>query len=142
MLRRDTRTRDPQPPMPETSPLFLPHREQPAIDRDRLRRIYTDLGAHAADRVIGRAMEDLAIRLARTDRARRDGDLRRLAREAKATAAVAEELGMAQVARIARDLASVAATPDLIAVSAVSARLDRMGELCLAAIWEAEGLSL
>jgi len=128
--------------MPASPPFPLPHREQPAIDRDRLRRIYADLGAHDADRVIGRAMEDLAIRLARTERARREGDLRRLAREAKGTAAVAEELGMAQVARIARDLASLAGTPDGTAIAAVAARLERMGELCLAAIWEAEGLSL
>lgn len=128
--------------MPASPPLLLPHREQPAIDRDRLRRIYADLGPHAADRVIGRAMEDLAIRLARAERARRDGDTRRLVREAKGTAAVAEQLGMVQVARIARDLAAVAGTPDATAIAAVAARLDRMGELCLAAIWEAEGLSL
>lgn len=128
--------------MPTSPPLSLPHREQPAIDRDRLRRIYADLGTHSADRVIGRAMEDLAIRLARAERARRDGDMRRLAREARGTASVAEELGMTQVARIARDLASVAGTPDLTAIAAVASRLERMGELCLAAIWEAEGLSL
>ncbi|MCU0907263.1 MAG: hypothetical protein MUF73_07420 [Rhodobacteraceae bacterium] len=128
--------------MPEVQPLPIPHREQPAIDRDRLRRIYADLDSHAADRVIGRAMEDLAVRLSRAERARRDGDMRRLAREARGAASVADQLGMQQVARIARDLAAVSGTPDTVAIAAVAARLDRMGELCLAAIWEAEGLSL
>jgi hypothetical protein len=125
-----------------TPPVPLIPREQPAIDRERLMRIYADLGAHGGDRVIGRAMEDLAVRLTRTERARREGDPRRIAREAKGAASVADQLGMAQVARIARDLASLAGTSDAHAIAAVAARLDRMGELCLAAIWEAEGLSL
>lgn len=128
--------------MPMPPPVPLCPREQPAIDRDRLLRLYADLGSAAADRIIARAMEDLAIRLARADRAHRDGDARKLLREARGAASVADQLGMAQVARIARDLARLAGTTDGHATAAVAARLDRMGELCLAAIWEAEGLSL
>jgi hypothetical protein len=123
-------------------PVPLCPREQPAIDRDRLIRLYADLGGIAADRVICRAMEDLAIRLARTERARREGDARKMLREARGAASVADQLGMVQVARIARDLSRLAGTPDTTAIAAVAARLDRLGEACLAAVWEAEGLSL
>ncbi len=123
-------------------PVPLSPREHPVLDRDRLLRLYADLGGTAADRVIARAMEDLAVRIVRADRARRDGDTRRLLREARGAASVADQIGLVQVARIARDLARLADRPDATAIAAVAARLDRMGEVCLAAIWEAEGLSL
>jgi hypothetical protein len=116
---------------------IVPAREDPArMDHARLSRLFADLGPEAAEAVVTRALEELAVRLVRLDRLRRQGDLARLHKTARGMAAIADQLGMAALARVALDATACADAGDTVALAAVLARLDRLGERSLLAVWD------
>jgi hypothetical protein len=116
---------------------IVPAREDPArMDHARVSRLFADLGPEAAEAVVTRALEELAVRLFRLDRMWRAGELSRLRKTARGMAAIADELGMAALARVALDVTACVDAGDRVALAAVLARLDRLGERSLLAVWD------
>jgi len=112
-------------------------REEPArLDRDRLQELYAELGEGAAENVICRALEEMAVRLAKVERAHRQGDASELRRNARSLAAISDPLGMTLLSRVAADVARCVEAGDPVALAATLARLLRLGERSLLAVWD------
>jgi hypothetical protein len=120
-------------------PIALTREEPAQLNQERLRRLFAELGPEAGEVVVTRALEELALRLARLGEAQAAGDHDALHKTARGMAAIADQLGMETLARAARDACACAAAGDAVALAAVLARLDRLGERSLFAVWDDRG---
>ena len=112
------------------------------VDADRLAQLYAQLGERGAEDVVCRAMEELAARLAHADQQYRASDQAGLRKNARSLVAIAEQVGMQLLARVARDVTICIDVGDPVAQGAVLARLVRVGERSLFAVWDLQDLSL
>ncbi|WP_238379759.1 hypothetical protein [Celeribacter ethanolicus] len=112
------------------------------VDRDRLDQLYSQLGTSGADGVVSRAMEELAVRLAKVDSSYRKGQFAEMQRAARSMIAISEQIGMVTFARVAGDVKALALTDDSTALAACVERLMRIGENSLLAVWDLQGASL
>lgn len=106
--------------------------------------LYAELGDLAADRAVCRALGDIAAQVA---------DMRRLAEAAmprgraalirggRALARAATGLGMVTLAQVAQDVVAAALAGDAAARAATLARLERVGEASLHAIWDLQDVT-
>lgn len=110
--------------------------EQVSLDRGQLEVLYRQLGPIGADKVVHHALEELAALLASLPVEYRAGKMADLAAGGRALAAVAQQVGMTKLARVARDVADLATSHDAAALGAVVARLERIGDRSLVAVWD------
>lgn len=106
------------------------------VDSRRLGDIVTELGETAAQNVIGLALEQLAGALTAADKAIRSADLPEAARQCDLLARLAWQIGLLSLAGVAMDLGCCADRGDPVAIGAVHARLMRVGNRSLTAIWD------
>ncbi len=121
---------------------FLTPKERARLDTTQLETLHSTLGAHAAEEVMCRAMEDLGTRLCQIHDRAMSGPREVLHRELRAIGAVAEQIGLSGVASVAHDVMNSVEHGDRIAEAATLARLARMGEQSLVALWDLQGLSV
>ena len=112
------------------------------LDRERLDQLYAQLGTSGADGVVTRAMEELAVRLAKVDSCQRKGELEELRRAARSMIAISEQIGMVTFAQVAKSVSVLATTGDGTALAANVERLMRIGENSLLAVWDLQGASI
>ena len=110
------------------------------VDSRRVGDIVTELGETAAQNVIGLALEQLAGALTAADKALRDSDLAEAARQCDLLARLAWQIGLLSLAGVAMDLGCCAEKRDPVAIGAIHARLMRVGNRSLTAIWDRTGL--
>jgi len=120
----------------DAAPAQLVHDEKVRLDGDRLVALYGELGEAGAEAVICRAIEDLATALADLQRLAVACDLAPMPGRARLLARIAEDIGMASLSRVALDAAVCAGRGDLAALAAVLARLVRIGDRSLTAVWD------
>lgn len=112
------------------------------LNPDRLEHLYVQLGDVAAEDMLGRAVEELAVRLAQC-RALWLGqhwqDLRRMVRS---LAAISDQIGMTSLVRVAGDVTLAIDAGDDPALGATLFRMVRIGERSLTAVWDVRDLSL
>ena len=106
------------------------------VDSRRLGDIVTELGETAAQNVIGLALEQLAAALTAADKAVCAGDLPEAGRQCDLLARLAWQIGLLSLASVAMDLGCCADKRDGVAIGAVHARLMRVGNRSLTAIWD------
>lgn len=116
--------------------------EQVDVNPDQLGVLYAQLGEAGAEDVVCRAMEELALRMAQCDRLYCGREWVDLRKNTRSLIAIAEQIGMYSVARVARDVTYCLDAEDQIAVAATLSRLIRIGERSLAAIWETSDVSI
>lgn len=109
------------------------------VDARRVGDIVGELGETAAQNVIGLALEQLATILTATDAALEANDLARAATHADRLSRLAWQIGLLSLAGVAMDLGSCAERRDMGALAAVRARLMRVGNRSLTAIWDRPG---
>lgn len=110
--------------------------EAVALDRDQLDVLYRQLGPVGADKVVQHALEELSTLLEALPDSYRKGRFDDLTAGARALAAVAQQVGMTKLARVSRDLADLSSGRDAPALGAVVARLERIGDRSLVAVWD------
>lgn len=110
--------------------------ETAGLDRERLADILVEMGEPAAERLIGRTLEDLAERLNRAERAWVRGDHVRLCHGAREMADVAARIGLTTFAQSAVNVSRVSMTGDYAALAATVARMIRVGEASLMSVWD------
>ncbi|MDF1726307.1 MAG: hypothetical protein P1U53_01030 [Sulfitobacter sp.] len=111
------------------------------VDQDRLGLLYHQLGDAGAEEVVCRALEELSQRLARTERLYREGAEGALRKNTRLLMAIADQMGMAALARCARDVTLCLDQADPTALAATLSRLLRIGEQSLTAVWDFDGFS-
>lgn len=115
--------------------------EQVRVDTRRVATIVNELGETSARNVIELALEQLAAKLTAVDQALRQGDLAQAASDAERVARLAWQIGLLSLAGVAMDLGSCADRDDQVALAAVQARLMRVGNRSLTAIWDRTALA-
>ncbi len=115
-------------------------RESVRVDQERLSALYAQLGESSAEDVVCRAMEELALRLSHCDRLFRTGDMQELRKSARSLIAIAEQIGMDDVSRVANDVTVCVDAQDDVAIAATLQRLMRSGEGSLTAVWDMQDI--
>lgn len=111
------------------------------LERGRLAALYMSVGEAQAEEIICRAMEELAMRLALMERAYAAGEFAALSKGARGLVAIADQVGMTGLARVAGDVALCAERRDGTALGATLARLMRISDRSLTAVWDSADLS-
>ena len=112
------------------------------LDPVRLEELYVQLGENEAESVVYHALEEVAARLSFAQRCYREGRAGDMRKSMGSLAAIAQQIGMMQLARVADDVARCIDDGDKVALSATQARLQRIGERSLCEIWGLPGLSI
>lgn len=120
---------------------ILTQNEAVLLNPDRLGELYAQLGEAAAEDVICRAMEEMAVRLACAERMYREDQITDLRKMVRCMAAIADQVGMHGLTRVARDLAHCIDCGDHNGLAATLARLLRIGERSLTEVWDLRDLS-
>lgn len=116
--------------------------EKVHVDQDRLSALYVELGEAGAEDVVCRAMEELALRLSHCGRLHKNGSRQDLRKCARSLIAIADQIGMHVLARVAGDVISAVDSGDEPAIAATLARLLRIGEQSLTAIWDLQDITI
>lgn len=122
--------------------LRLQHSEPVQLDRSQLQVLYEQLGPAGADGVVSDAMEEISGGLAHAASDYRAGDVAALRISVRALVAAAQQVGMTLLARVGRDVVGLSHTYDAAAFGATVARLERVGEASLVAVWDLQDLSI
>ena len=122
--------------------LTLEHKESVRLDPDRLSSLYRQLGDKNALDVLCRTIEELAVRLSNCERLWRQRDWADLRKCARSLVGISEQIGMTALARVAGDVARAVDAGDAVATGATLARLIRVGERSLTAVWDQQNLSV
>ena len=113
--------------------------EEVTIDVEPLGAMRRRLGRSGAEAAASRALDSITALLCVLDEPEAPGDAEGLARDAEALAGHAHEVGLPVLSRAARHLADAARRRDPAATGATLARVLRVGEASLEAMWEAQG---
>jgi hypothetical protein len=101
-------------------------------DVEPIATIYRNLGAASAEQVVARALTELAITMAGLASQVRSRDLGDMGRQLRRLQRLSENLGMVSLGLIAADVRCCLDRSDVVAFSAVWARLLRVAERSLA----------
>ena len=112
------------------------------VDAEKLEVLYRQMGDVNAEDIVCRAMEELAVRLARIERFYREGRRVEMRKSARSIAAISEQIGMQMLSQVARDVKTCVDAGDETALAAVLARLVRTGAQSLTEIWELQDLTI
>ena len=112
------------------------------VDPAQLETLYRDLGTRNAEDVVCRAMEELALRLNQCERLYRRGQMGELHQGARSLCAIADQIGMARLAHVAKDVVCCIEVEDTVALAACMARLVRAGEGSLMAVWDLQDVTI
>lgn len=111
--------------------------ERNEINPKRIDTLVRDMGSPSAERLVGRAVEEIADRLAILEAAYHAGDPDGAVRSASHVIPVARAIGLETVARVAADVMATARSGDDAALGATVSRLLRLGDGAIHAIGEA-----
>lgn len=118
----------------------LTYEEGVRLDPEALVALYGEMGEAEAEQAICRATEDLAAGLAEIQRFVALGEPGAVPPLARRLATLGAQVGMTSLSRVAADLALVAGRGDGPAATAVLARLVRIGDRSLTAIWDLQDM--
>ncbi|MEZ5686169.1 MAG: hypothetical protein R3D78_09880 [Paracoccaceae bacterium] len=106
------------------------------LDSDRIIALYAKLGPAGAEQLISATMEDLAVQLSIVERLVRTGSGDELRMAIEGLLPLARQVGLPMLARVARDLIDCVQQENGPATAAVLARLMRIGDRGLTAVWD------
>lgn len=109
----------------------LTPREVARQDVEAIAVIYRNLGAPTAEKMVARALGELALTMARLAETVRAQELRNVADQLILLSRLADDLGLVTLAEVARNARSCLERADSTAFSAVWARLVRVAERSL-----------
>lgn len=112
------------------------------LDSDRLQTLFEQLGEAGAEDVVCRAMEELAVRLATTERLYRQDKFGEMRKAARSLMGIADQIGMNSLSRVAGDVTNCVDAKDNVALSATMSRLLRIGDRSLSEIWGLDGIQV
>ncbi len=110
--------------------------EPARLDRIRLEEIIVEFGETGAERMVGRALDTIAIRLNRCERAWRADDLTQIEASAQDLLTHAVQIGLISLERAAVNVVDAAQSGDPAAIGATVARMVRIGEASLMCAWD------
>lgn len=122
--------------------IFLTPEESVQMNRDRYADLTRQFGDSGADDIVGRAVEALAARMAKCQRLYQSGDMDGMRRNLRSQIVISDQIGMVSLADAARHVLVCMDREDGVALAATLARLLRIGDQSLAAVWDSRDLSI
>ena len=116
--------------------------EPVSVDQERLGALYSQLGEAGAEDVVCRAMEELALRMSHCDALYAEKNWTDLRKNTRSLIAIADQIGMHALSRVANDVTRCIDDQNHTTVAATLARLLRIGERSLTAIWDMQDITL
>jgi hypothetical protein len=110
------------------------------LQADVMRDLYRHMGEGGAERLICRAMEDLAVRLADIEAQYWKGELDDVAKGCRCLIAIAQQIGLYGLADSSRSAGECAVRGDPVSVAATIARMLRVGDKSLSTVWELQDI--
>jgi hypothetical protein len=110
--------------------------ENVRVDHDRLGALYSQLGEAGAEDVVCRALEELALRLSQCEVMFRENAWAELRKTTRTLVAIADQIGMSALSRVAGDVTVCIDRGDFVSIAATLSRLLRVGERSLTAVWD------
>lgn len=104
--------------------------------------LYRRIGEIGAENILCDAMEDLTIQLMRIDKLAKRDRVAEVREIADKIGPVAGRIGLQGLERVARDVSICAENGDVAGFAATVARLVRIGDKSLTAIWDPQGMSI
>ena len=120
----------------------LKQTERVCLDTDRMDEICAELGYRGGEASICAALEDLAVLLHEVGASRAGIDRSSLMESAEQVEILAGQIGLIGLSRVAGDVVGLCEIPDDAALAATLARLRRLGEQSLLAMWDRQDLSV
>jgi DhnA family fructose-bisphosphate aldolase class Ia len=120
----------------------LRHEEQVRLDSDCISALYAAMGDARAERFVCRAMEELAVLLASAQVAFEARNSMEMTNALYSLIALAQNVGMSSLARVALDLVDATRAGDPVAQAATLGRLVRIGDRSLTAVWDLRDMSV
>ncbi len=105
------------------------------IDTAPLEELFAGKGELAAEDTVCRILEDISARLSAMQGARQRAAFDELPQPAERIAAIADQIGLIEVARAARHLATASRQRNGIAMEATMTRLERGFDAAVAQVW-------
>ncbi|WP_375551222.1 hypothetical protein [Rhodophyticola porphyridii] len=116
--------------------------EEPArFNPDRLEKLCAELGEVQAESEVANALGEIGVLLERIAAVGDRHCIAQLAGFLGKLISASDKIGMATLARVARDVEASYARGDAVALAATLARLQRVGERSILAVWDLEDLS-
>ncbi|WP_458791514.1 hypothetical protein [Yoonia sp. MH D7] len=97
--------------------------------------IFAAKGAHEAEEMVCRALEDIAFKLDALQCAKRAHSFEAMARPARQITTVGAQIGLTDVIEAAKFVADSARQEDGVALSATLARLERAFDVAVTQVW-------
>ncbi len=120
--------------------ILLAPKERPQLDTVAVQALCDELGPHMAEDMMCRAMEELSLRLCQMHDLAGSGTVEDLHKSLRGLAAIAEQIGLRVLARVARDAMTCIEMGDPVAQAATLARLSRVGEGALTALCDLQDM--
>ncbi len=120
----------------------LRHEEGVRLNPECLVALYAELGEAGAEQVMCRTMDEMNARLMEVQRFADEGDGPALRRSARLLAKVASQIGMTTFATVAADVVSASEASDHAGLAATVARLLRIGDRSLTAVWDLRDMTI
>ncbi|NKX44986.1 hypothetical protein [Roseicyclus persicicus] len=120
---------------------LLPLGEPARFNPGQLEKLCDRLGELHAEAEVALALERLSARLAEVGRLAPGGDLAALEPALAALVSDAQMIGMATLAAVGRHVLDCLGAGDPTALAATLARLERVGDRSIHAVWDLEDLS-
>lgn len=116
--------------------------DEPArFNPEQLERLCAEIGELRAEAEVARALERIGQLLAEIAGRDAPASRARLERHLEALVEASDMIGMATLARVARDVRRCLGSGDVVGLSATLARLQRVGDRSIHAVWDLEDLS-
>lgn len=122
--------------------VYITPEESPRMNRDRFEDLYRQFGDPGAEDIICRAVEALSARMAKCQRLYRAGRPEDMRRNLRSQIVISDQIGLVSLAEAARHVQACLDRQDGVALAATLARLLRIGDRSLSAVWDLRDLSL
>ena len=105
------------------------------LDPGPLEELFATQGELAAEDLVCRVLEDISARLAQLKGPRQRAAFDEMVRPSERIAAIAQQIGLIEVAKAARHVAVSASQYDGIAMEATMTRLERAFDMAISNVW-------
>lgn len=118
------------------------HTDEPVfLDHDKISELEKLLGSKDAEKVIAKAMEEVAIRLSAGEKQFGAQEWKDLRKTVRSMGAIGDQIGMATLTRVCRMVVETIDTKNVPATAATFCRLTRIGDRSLSDYWDLQNVS-